>query len=159
MKATPLAEYRDTDVVQSPDSLQHSYPELPPSILLSLFVGLTPKYTSVPYWQQASAMVDPTEVELLRAREPSTGMQTPRRSHFSSNRNAVQSLQSKQFMRPLLQELIEQTLASIRGLASRTQRMGLCRQKRKIIFRKRLLGNQAQICSICIVHSVRESSA
>jgi hypothetical protein len=45
------------------------YPELPPSILFSLFVGLTLEYTSVPYWQQPSAMADPTEVELLRARD------------------------------------------------------------------------------------------
>jgi hypothetical protein len=79
-------------------------------------------------------MADPTEVNCYeQGTWPSTGTQTARRSHFSSNKDAVQGLQSKQFMKPLLKELIEQTLASIVGLDYRIRRMGLCRQKCKII--------------------------
>ena len=54
---------------------------------------------------------------------------------------------------------IEQTLASIVGLAYRIQRTSLCRQKCKIILRKRLLGNQVQIRSIPIEQNAKERSA
>ena len=84
-------------------------------------------------------MADPTEVELLRARDMALyGHADGPTFAFLVEQGRRSGLQIKQFMRPLLKELIEQTLVSIVGLAYRIRRMGLCRQKCKIILRKKI---------------------
>ena len=84
-------------------------------------------------------MATPTEVELLRARDMALyGNADSPTFAFLVEQGRRAGLTELAIYEVIMKELIEQTLASIVSLAYRTWRMGLCRQKRKIILKRKI---------------------
>jgi len=105
-------------------------------------------------------MADPAEVELLRARDLALyGNTNGPTFAFLVEQGRRAGLTEPAIYEAIIEGAYRTNVGLNVGLTHRTWRMGLCRQKRKIILKKRLLGNQAQIHSIPIEQSMREGSA